>query len=297
MLLLPVADFTSSPNELTACFTNLSTTAVDPETGTPRPGTLTYEWDFGDSSTDSSESPCHTYAQFGTYNVTLTTTDENGYSNQTTIPVTLTPMLDPLTGFNIDKTGDPTFTFTNNSSHPYGASIRSMRWDFGDGTVLGPGTPDLFDTVTHTYALNGTYSVRLTVVWDDPGGTTGNQTKQVLVDGVEQKTNPRLEFTLVPGQPYQIAIQDDSAPTGGLVFVEGTAVIATTEDPFTDTGLVPPQVLQTQNEILVVEFPHTTNATNLSILYNPSFDADGDGTADRVSQFRSRDFAIPHSAT
>ncbi len=65
----PVASFqseVSADNFLTVTFTNFSLNGVS------------YAWDFGDNTSSTEESPTHTYAEAGTYEVTLTTTGEAG---------------------------------------------------------------------------------------------------------------------------------------------------------------------------------------------------------------------------
>jgi hypothetical protein len=44
----------------------------------PEGFTLTFDWDFGDGSAGSGPTPTHTYATGGTFDVTLTVTDETG---------------------------------------------------------------------------------------------------------------------------------------------------------------------------------------------------------------------------
>lgn len=68
----PVAGFTSSATNLQASFTDTST-------NTP----TSWAWDFGDSTTSTVQSPSHTYAAAGTYNVTLTATNAGGSSSVT----------------------------------------------------------------------------------------------------------------------------------------------------------------------------------------------------------------------
>jgi len=46
-------------------------------------GTLRYLWDFGDGTTSTEESPSHTYARRGTYDVTLKVTDGQGRESAT----------------------------------------------------------------------------------------------------------------------------------------------------------------------------------------------------------------------
>ncbi len=56
---------------------------------------MTYAWTFGDGGTGTGPTPSHTYAAAGTYNVTLTVTDNDGATDDTTIQVVVS---DPPTG-------------------------------------------------------------------------------------------------------------------------------------------------------------------------------------------------------
>lgn len=80
----PVAAFTSQTNNLAA--------AVDGTGSSDPDGSITnYDWQFGDGATASGATPTpHTYATAGTYNVTLTVSDNGGATNATTKPVTVT---------------------------------------------------------------------------------------------------------------------------------------------------------------------------------------------------------------
>ena len=85
----PVANATASCANLTCAFDG--TTSSDPD------GTVaSYAWNFGDSSTGTGSKPNHGYAKAGTYDYTLTVTDDRGaaspaFSGSVTVTAPTTP--------------------------------------------------------------------------------------------------------------------------------------------------------------------------------------------------------------
>ena len=77
----PVAAFTSSCSDLSCAFD--ATASSDPD------GTIVHTWDFGDGSSGSGATPSHTYAAAGSYQVTLTVTDDRGATGSATRVVTV----------------------------------------------------------------------------------------------------------------------------------------------------------------------------------------------------------------
>jgi len=83
----PVANFAFSVNGLQVNFVDTSTDAD---------GTIVIRsWNFGDGGTATISNPAHAYAQNGTYNVTLTVTDNGGATNTKTQQVTTTGVVPP----------------------------------------------------------------------------------------------------------------------------------------------------------------------------------------------------------
>jgi len=70
----PTASFTFSPTEP---MVNEDVQFTDESTD-PEDKLMSYLWDFGDGNTSTTESPVHKYQSEGTFNVTLTVTDDEG---------------------------------------------------------------------------------------------------------------------------------------------------------------------------------------------------------------------------
>ncbi len=161
----PVANFDVAVNNLTASFTDRSTDSDG--------NIASRSWNFGDGTNSNQTSPSKTYAAAGTYNVTLTVTDNNGASHNTTRAVTVTAPANvpPAASFNFAVNG-LTATFTDTSTDSDG-NIASRAWDFGDGGASNQTNP------SRTYAAAATYNVRLTVT--DNAGATHSVTRAVTV--------------------------------------------------------------------------------------------------------------------
>ncbi|MCS6933646.1 MAG: DUF2341 domain-containing protein [Chitinophagales bacterium] len=161
----PVVNFQAPPVCLPspAQFTNQSSVAS---------GSITqYNWDFGDGNTSTQQSPSHTYAGFGTYNVTLTVTTNNGCSESITKPVQVNAK--PVAAFSATAVclNQPT-VFTDASNSP-GSNIQNYQWNFGNGQSSNQSNP------SHTYSQPGNYTVTLTVT--DQNGCTDDTSVSVTV--------------------------------------------------------------------------------------------------------------------
>ena len=100
----------------------------------------------------------------GTYQVTLTVSDWGGQTSSVTQTVTVTspPNVAPVASFSSNCWLGRLCAF-NSSASSDDVGIVSRTWSFGDGSSLN-------DVIApnHTYAVNGTYQVTLTV--RDAGG-------------------------------------------------------------------------------------------------------------------------------
>ena len=71
------------------------TRSYDPKNGT----IISYAWNYGDGWTDSGPSVLHVYANVGTYNVSLTVTEDGGNNNTAVITITVVKDNNPLSLF------------------------------------------------------------------------------------------------------------------------------------------------------------------------------------------------------
>ncbi len=133
----------------------------------------TYSWNFGDGQLGTGANTTHTYANPGSYPVTLTVGCGGHCTNQITKNVTVFGQ--PTSNFTFTTVckGTPT-QFTSTATAPAGQTISSYQWDFGDGQT-GSG-----QTVSHTYANAGPYQVTHTV-GIGTGNCTGSRTQTVTV--------------------------------------------------------------------------------------------------------------------
>ena len=164
---LPTASF----NFTTVCQGNV-TQFTSTSTAPPGQQINSFQWNFGDGQTGLGQTVNHTYAQAGTYNVTLTVaTSDVACTNQITQAVPVNAL--PSSNFNFTTVcrGEPT-QFTSTATAPLGQHITSYQWNFGDGQT-GSG-----QTVSHTYAQAGTYNVTHTV--STTGGTCADDITQAV---------------------------------------------------------------------------------------------------------------------
>ncbi len=177
----PQPTFTSSVSSLTASFDSAGTT--DPDGSVSK-----LEWSYGDGTFGTGATSSHAYAASGTYDVTLTATDNLGAVSSVTKKVTVqeAPNQAPTAAFSSTPNG-ATVAFDGSASSDSDGSVASYSWDFGDGTT-GTGV-----SPSKTYAASGTYSVTLTVT--DNRGATGAVTKSVPVTVPNQKPTARYTST------------------------------------------------------------------------------------------------------
>ncbi len=117
-----------------------------------------YDWQFGDGANSQLQNPAHTYANAGTYNVTLTCTSDLGCSHVITIPVTVYPL--PQANFTTPTVCLNIAAVFNDNSSVQSGSVNGWYWDFGDNSSANA------EDTSHQYGAPGSYSVMLVVTSD-----------------------------------------------------------------------------------------------------------------------------------
>ncbi len=157
----PVAAFTYYPVPLLV----FQMVTFDASDSTPNGGTIiSYEWDFGDGTTESDKIVTYAYSEARTYTVNLTITDSEGLKDTETKQIRV--LQSPTATFTYSSWTsivDETMTFNASESSDPDGDIINYRWDFGDETVINQTDP----VATHVYTATGTYTVRLTVTDDN----------------------------------------------------------------------------------------------------------------------------------
>lgn len=134
----------------------------------PNGSIVSYAWSFGDGATGEGASVAHVFAQDGEYEVTVTTTDNDGLTDTASLTVVVNnvaPVLDSIPGGTLEAGG--AFTVSGTFSDP-GADTWTASVDWGDGSTPSQAivTSHGFSLV-HVYANAGTFTVTVALADDD----------------------------------------------------------------------------------------------------------------------------------
>lgn len=142
-----------------------------------------WSWNFGDGNTSNAQTPTHTFANPGVYNVRLIGSNPDACrvldTSWVTITVTDESINPDFTYTIIDSCEDLRISLSNTSTGigggaPTGASF---FWDFGNGNTFFGANPPIQD-----YATGGTYDIKLVMSHPDACNTPDSIVKQVVFD-------------------------------------------------------------------------------------------------------------------
>lgn len=139
-------------------------------------GFVTYAWNFDGSANSTEANPVFTFTTPGTYNVTLTVTDEGGLEDTDIITIEVNSNMPPVAVANADITEGESplnVNFIGDQSTDDDVIV-SYSWDFGDGTSSAMENP------VHTFNVSGIYEVTLTVT--DVAGLEDTATLTIIAN-------------------------------------------------------------------------------------------------------------------
>jgi PKD repeat protein len=126
---------------------------------------LTFQWDLGDETVSEEREFYHSFADDGTYTVTLTVSDDEGRAGELEVDITVLNV-EPTVQINSPYGGEvgSTIWLSAQANDP-GDDALTLEWSFGDGQFA------FGEIVTHEYLYPGLFEVTLTVR-DGDGGET-----------------------------------------------------------------------------------------------------------------------------
>jgi PKD repeat protein len=171
--LAPTSAFSFTADDLEVSFSDAS--------NDPDGNVVAWDWDFGDGNSSTSQNPVHNYAVPGSYDVTLTVTDDGGASSESMQTVVVSDSGGGMDGFTeTDISLDARQTVLYTIDVPAGSTSLEIATSGGSGQVLvavkfgAPPRPDDNDclqigqgTVRSCTIINpaeGTWQIRLGTV-------------------------------------------------------------------------------------------------------------------------------------
>ncbi len=182
-----------------------------------------FAWSFGDGQSGTGKTLSHSFALAGTYNVTLTVTNDRGLTASTTKQVVIGAGAGPTAAFVFSPApvfvGVETFFNASTSAASAGHRITSYTWNWGDGD---PSSTRTTPTESHDFGSVGTFIVVLTVT--DESGQTGTTSQSITVTAPAGGSAgaPTANFTSSPTAPVvnELVVFDSSSttvPTGRTI--------------------------------------------------------------------------------
>ncbi len=228
----------------------------------------TFNWNFGNGNSATTANPSTVYSDSGTYAVTLTVTNSNGCSDDSTrtVRANLSPTAIAAT---TDTAGCApyTSTFTNSS-----LNATSYQWNFGDGGTSTVATP------THTYNSSGNYTVTLIA-----SNASGCRDTLVFPYAINVNNKPVAAFTPASASgcvPYTVTFNNTSSQISGATYLWnfGNGDTDTTKNPtytFTNTGSFIVSMIVTNASGCMDSISHTVNVNGLPVAMASTNDTTG----------------------
>ncbi|MDE3237153.1 MAG: PKD domain-containing protein [Bacteroidota bacterium] len=265
----PSASFNTIQNVLNG--TSGSYTFIS--TATITSGSMSYNWSFGDGTSDQTINPTKVFSLPGTYSVVLIVSSNHGCMDTAGKTITIPTPASPLhASFTFSRSGCSTtaeyFSFTNLSSG--GIPALKYNWDFGDGTTSSSTNPVKF------YLYPNTYNITLTVT--DSLGNVASQTVTVQsLGGAMPVASFNVTQNTLNGSSYTF-ISTSTISSGWMTYAWdlGNGASSTLINPtitYTNIGNYPVKLVVTGSsgcKDSITQIINVNTISNNSILINVS---------------------------
>ncbi len=188
-----------------------------------------WDWDFDDGGSSTSQNPTHQFTASGSYDVTLNVTYPSylvadGVRTWDTRTQTVKVYRLPVAGFvyspDVPQPGETVSLYAANHSTGAmvggsgGNNIESYHWDFdGDGTYDHTGTTGM---PTHAWGTAGIYTIRLKITAEMDGFTFNDTTSKTI----RINAPPVANFSFSPSTPItstNVQFTDNSTDSDGSI--------------------------------------------------------------------------------
>ncbi|MBS1655844.1 MAG: PKD domain-containing protein, partial [Bacteroidetes bacterium] len=199
-------------------------------------------WNFGDGNTSTAQNPSHTYNNYGSYNVSLIITNASGCSETIQKNQFVKIARAVITIPSLPMKGCIPFVITPIPGITALDAVTSYTWDFGDGGSSTLPNP------SHTYSVQGTYTVKLVITT-----SSGCTDSLIIPAAVTVGSKPTADFSATPNpvcafQPVQFT--DLSTPANQWQWQFGDGGSSAIQNPsytYTDTGSFSVTLIVTNN--------------------------------------------------
>lgn len=196
-------------------------------------GAVSYKWFFGDGDSSSLPNPSHVYTSYGTFTVTLVTTNAAGCTDTLRKADHVIIRQPQVSIIQVPQEGCVPYTYQPALLVNSTDSLVSYQWRFGDGGTSTARNP------SHTYTAAGTYSV--TLIYTTAGGCTDSVTVR---DAIRVGEKPIVNFDATPRyacafQPIGFRDISTGAPGDRWFWTFGDGGTSIAKDPnyiYQDTG-------------------------------------------------------------
>ncbi|NAZ16803.1 PKD domain-containing protein [Glutamicibacter soli] len=208
----PEAAITTTCDQLACSFDSVTSSDSDGEI-------VSWAWTSSDGGSSSDAIFEHEFAAAGTYQVTLTVTDDDGETDsvEVDVEVSTTPNELPTAAFSVDCVY-LSCTFDGTTSSDPDGTLTGYSWEV-DGSAVATGM-----AATYVFGAEGTYQVTLTVT-DDSGATNAITQPVSVVEDTGPTPGNEVAFVNSAANPGTATTQSHSVGVPGDV-EEGDLMIA-----------------------------------------------------------------------